>query len=269
MKTTTHVSRFAILATLVSSLAFAACDDDKDDLVSRVLGDASAKPVASATVAAYDAAPSPPAVKAPIVCAPGPAVDFHGNAALEAEVRRKLQRDGGAITQADLKTIKSINLSQAQTDSLDPCVFPLFTGVKDLFLGRGELDDLSPIASLSQLITLRASLNKVSDLKPLETMTKMDRLDLSHTAIHDISSLSGMLSLTELQLDGTEVVDLTPLANIKTLERLSIRNTPVVDVSALKNAKKLRFLYIEGSPVADTNVLSAISGLKIVRKGQM
>jgi internalin A len=261
--------RLSTLALIVSSLALVACDDDKD-LVSKVLGDADAKPVTSATAAAaYDAAPTPAAVKAPIVCAPGPAVDFHGNVALEAEVRRKLQRDGGTITQGDLKTIKSINLSQAQVDSLDPCVFPLFTGVKDLFLGRGDLDDLTPIASLSQLITLRASLNKVSDLKPLETMTKMDRLDLSHTAIHDISSLSNMLALTELQLDGTEVVDLTPLANIKTLERLSIRNTPVVDVSPLKNAKKLRYLYIEGSPIADTNVLSAISGLKIVRKGQM
>ncbi len=262
------VSRLGVLSFVFASFALAACDEDKSDLVSKVLGDAGAKPVASAVPAVpYDS--GPPATKAPIVCGPGPAVDFHGNAALEAEVRRKLQRDAGTLTQADLKTIKSINLSQAQTDSLDPCVFPLFTGVKDMFLGRGELDDLAPLAPLSQLITLRASLNKVSDLKPLETMTKMDRLDLSHTAIHDISSLANMLALTELQLDGTEVVDLTPLANIKTLERLSIRNTPVVDLSPLKNAKKLRYVYIEGSPIGDTNVLNAISGLKIVRKGQM
>jgi Leucine-rich repeat (LRR) protein len=56
---------------------------------------------------------------------------------------------------------------------------------------------------------------------------------------------------------------------VKTLERLSIRDTPVVDLSPLKNLKKLRFVYIEGAPIADTNVLNGISGLKIVRKGQM
>jgi hypothetical protein len=111
---------FAVVPALVLTLV--ACDDDKSDLVSRVLGDASAKPATSAVAAVYDAAPPPPTVKKPIVCAPGPAVDFHGNVALEAEVRRKLQRDAGTITQADLKTIKSINLSQAQTDTLDPCV---------------------------------------------------------------------------------------------------------------------------------------------------
>jgi internalin A len=255
---------------LAASVAMAAagCDDDKSDLASKV--DASPKPVTTATApSTYDAAPPPPVVKKPIVCAPGPAVDFHGNTALEAEVRRKLQRDAGAITQSDLKAIKSINLSQVPTDSLDPCVFPLFTGVKDLFLGRGELDDLTPLSTLSQLVTLRASLNKVTDLKPLEKMTQMDRLDLAHTGIHDIGPLSNMTALTELELDGDEVTDLTPLANVKTLERLSIRDTPVVDLSPLKNLKKLRFVYIEGAPIADTNVLNGISGLKIVRKGQM
>jgi internalin A len=237
--------------------------------IARRLGSRGAKGPSVAVASTYDAAPPPPPVKKQVVCATPPAVDFHGNVALETEVRRKLQRDAGTITQSDLKTIKSINLSQAAVDDLDPCVFPLLTGVKDLFLGRGDLDDLSPIASLTQLITLRASLNKVTDLKPLEKMTQMDRLDLAHTGIHDIGPLANMGALTELELDGDEVVDLTPLANVKTLERLSIRNTPVVDISPLKNLKKLRFLYIEGSPIADTTVLNGISGLKIVRKGQM
>src|ERR1700733_11835003 len=79
-------------------------------------------------------------------------------------------------TQNDLKAIKSINLSQATINDLDPCVFPLFTGMKDLFLGPGDLDNLTPLATLTQLITLRASINKVSDVSPLAKMTQMDRL---------------------------------------------------------------------------------------------
>jgi internalin A len=258
-----------LLGSLIASLAAVGCDDNKD-LVSKVLGDAApSKPSASAAFApppVYDA--GPPA-KAQVVCGPGPDVDFHGNKALEAEVNRKLGRDGGTVTQNDLKKIKSINLSQATIDQLDPCVMPLFTGMKDLFLGAGDLDDLSPISSLTQLVTLRASINKVSDITPLQKMTKMDRLDLGRTGVHDITPLANMTALTELQLDDTQVTDLTPLASCPLLEKLSIRNTPVVDISPLKNAKKLRFLYIEGAPVADTNVLGPLTGLKIVRKGQM
>jgi internalin A len=256
--------------SLVSILFLAllsACDDDKQaDLVAKTAPDA-AKPVPSVTAAAvYDAGPPS---RPKIVCGPGPAVDFHGNAPLETEVMRKLGRDGGTVTQNDLKSIKSINLSQATVNDLDPCVFPLFTGMKDLFLGPGDLDNLAPLATLTQLITLRASINKVRDITPLTKMTQMDRLDLGRTSVQDVGPLANMTALTELQLDDTMVTDLTPLASCKNLERLSIRNTPVVDISALKNLKKLKYLYIEGSPVADTSVVQGISGLKIVRKGRM
>jgi internalin A len=263
MKALTKVSLTAVFA-----LALAACDDDKQqDLISKTSVDAGPKPIASATAAPpYDAGP---AVKAKVVCGKGPDVDFRGNAPLQAEVMRKLGRDGGTVSQSDLKAIKSINLSQATINDLDPCIFPLFTGMKDLFLGAGDLDDLTPIATLTQLITLRASINKVSDVSPLAKMTQMDRLDLGRTAVHDITPLANMVALTELELDDTEVTDLTPLASCKNLERLSIRNTPVTDISPLKGAKKLRYLYLEGSPVADTTVLNALSGLKIVRKGRM
>jgi internalin A len=257
---------FPLVAVLAAGLVLVACDDEKQqELIAKTAPDAT-KPIASVTAApVYDAGPP----KAKIVCGSGPNVDFHGNAPLETEVRRKLARDAGTITQNDLKAIKSINLSQATINELDPCVFPLFTGMKDLFLGAGDLDNLTPLATLTQLITLRASINKVSDVSPLAKMTQMDRLDLGRTAVHDITPLANMVALTELQLDDTEVTDLTPLATCKNLERLSIRNTPVVDVSPLKNAKKLRYLYIEGAPVADTNVLSSLNGLKIVRKGRM
>jgi internalin A len=256
-------------------LALAACEEHGEkDLISRVvdanaMAPVDAAPAASASTASdsVDAA----APKKQISCPASDQIDFRGNAALEAEVRRKLAKDGGAITKSDLRTIKSINLSQAKVDELDPCIFPLFTGVKDLFLGAGDLEDLSPIANLTQLITLRASINHVSDLKPLSKMTQMDRLDIGRTAVHDIGPLANMQMLTELQLDDTQVVDLTPLSHCKKLEKVSIRNTPVVDISAFKGDKSLKFLYIEGAPVEDTNVLSSLvaGGLKIKRSGQM
>ena len=231
-------------------------------------GPTAAAASAAAIVAAYDAAPPPKKV---VVCAPGPGVDFHGDVALESEVRRKLGKDAGTITQGDLKTIKSVNISQAQVDSLDPCVWPLFTGVHDVFLGRGDLQDsrrCRPSRSSSRCARRSTA---SADITPLAKMTKLDRLDLGRTAVHDITPLANLTALTELQLDDTQVVDLTPLAPLKNLEKLSIRNTPVVDLSPLKDHKKLRFLYIEGAPIADTNVLAPLvaSGLHIMRKGQL
>jgi internalin A len=171
--------------------------------------------------------------------------------AVEAQVRLKLDKADGALTKADLKRVKSLNLSQVKLDELDPCLFAPMTALKELFLGQGDYDDLSPIAGATQLESLRASINKVKDLTPLEKLTKLDRLDLGRTLVKDLKPLEKLTLLTELQLDGTEIEDISPLAKLEKLEVLSIKNTKVKDASPLKGLKKLKTLYIGGTPLDD------------------
>lgn len=251
----------------VSLLFFAfACDEKKAD-------PAPAKATASAVL---PAAP-PPASEAPVddeapkkkepkVCKPGSVVDFEGNAALEAQVRLKLSKEKGDVSVADLAKVKSINLSQSKVDELDPCIFPHFKNLKELFLGPGKLDDLSPIADLKNLEALRASLNRVSDLKPLANLAKMDRLDLGHTRVMDLAPLSGLTEMTDLQLDDTPVSDLKPLSECKKLERLSIQRTNVKDLAPLRELEKLKFLYTSGAPIEDKFALAPLvtKGLKVI-----
>jgi internalin A len=261
----------AIVCLLPLLGALAGCDDKKGS-----------DTVSSAAIPATAALPPPPAPTAKEVapveaepemkrkelkdCKPGTLVDFDGDAALEAQVRLKLAKPKGDVTYSELGKIKSINVSQVKVNQLDPCIYPHFTGLKELFLGQGKLDDLGPISGLHNLESLRASLNRVTDLKPLEKLAKMDRLDLGHTRVSDLKPLAGMTSLTDLQIDDTQVEDLAPLAECKKLERLSIQRTNVKDVSALKGLDKLKFLYVSGAPIADKSVLGPLTarGLKIV-----
>jgi internalin A len=141
---------------------------------------------------------------------------------LEQAIRFKLQKEKGELTTSDLKRLTSLNLSQMKVHELDICLFPHMTSLKELFLGPGELDDLSPIENATKLESLRASLNKVSDVSPLAKMTKMDRLDLGQTKVKDLTPLEGMTKLTELSLVGTPVEVLSPLSGMTDLERLSI-----------------------------------------------
>jgi len=178
-----------------------------------------------------------------------------GDPELEKAIRFKLQKETGTLTVADLKRLTSLNLSQSKIHELDICLFPHMTNLKELFLGPGDLDDLSPIEDLTKLESLRASLNKVNDIKPLSKMTKMDRLDLGQTKVSDLEPLEEMTKLTELSLDGTPVADLSPLSEMKDLERLSIKRTQVKDVSPLKDLAKLKFVYVTDTP-ADQDPMS-------------
>jgi internalin A len=212
------------------------------------------------------ATPAPKPARKLEDCPKGPNFDFQ-NEALEAEVRRKLPKAEGPVTLADLRRVRSLNLSQIKLDELDVCFFSQLKGVKELFLGAGDYADLSPIAGSTQLESLRASINQVKDLTPLAKLTKMDRLDLGRTQVKDLSPLAAMTKLTELQLDGTPVEDVAPLAKLKELETLSLKRTQVKDVSALKDLKKLKFLYTGGSPLDEDPMSVApvrANGTKII-----
>ena len=257
-------TRFAaVLGCGLALLVLSACDDKQ----------ATPNPAASATANAVPSvARTPEATAAPtasakkkIQCDPAANPVVFNEPGLEAEVRKKLSKPDGPITKDDLAKVKSVNLTQVQVDELDPCIFPKLTGVHDIFLGKGDLTDLTPLATLSQVVSLRATGNQVADITPLARMVHMDRLDLSHSVVSDITTIGQMTDLTELSLDDTTVNDIAPLAKLTKLEHLSIRNTGVKDLKPLLGLKKLKSLDVGGSPIEDTHVLDplAAGGLKI------
>lgn len=157
--------------------------------------------------------------KAPGPCSKDPTVTFT-DPTLEAAVRRQLQKAEGPIARGELGKVRTLDLSQAKrNDELDHCVFPLFTGVKGLYLAPGKLDDLSPIKTLTQIESLRISITQVKDLAPLAGLAKLDRRpDLGRTPVSDLRPLGACASLTELQIDETEVSNLAPLAKLAKLD---------------------------------------------------
>jgi internalin A len=216
------------------------------------------------------AAPAPAFVKKLASdCKPHPAtIDFGDDAAMEKEVRRKLSKDKGPITPGDLAQIKSINLSQETIHQIDPCIFPMLTGMKDLFLGSGDYDDLTPLAKLSSMESLRASGSLVKDLHPLAGLKRMDRLDVSHTLIgdDDLKAISGLVNVTELMLDEDSIADLSAVSGMKKLERLSIKKTRVQNLAPVAGIRTLKFLYIADSAVTDISPVQPLisGGMKLV-----
>jgi internalin A len=203
-------------------------------------------------------------------CKPHPAgVDFTDQPDLEREVRRKLGKDAGAITPGELAQIKSINLANnVKVHQIDPCIFPMFTSLKDLFLGSGEYDDLTPIQKLTTIESLRISFSVVKDLRPIEGLKRMDRLDISHTLVGDdeFKAVASFGNLTELMLDETNISDLTPVANLKKLERISIKKTRVSSLAPLSQLKSLKYVYIADTPITDITPIQPLmaGGTKLV-----
>ena len=238
---TTSVFSFVILA--VPAIFGLGCDENKKPTPSNAAASvvASAPPAASVPVipSIAVAKPAPRPKKSPADC-PKSATAAFPNADVESAVRLKLQKKDGNVTFADLQKLHSLNISQSKLTELDVCLFPHMKELKELFIGPGEVEDLSAIANLTKLESLRLSLNPIRDLQPLSGMTKLDRLDLAHTEVRDLTPLKSLTSLTELLLDDTPVEDVSPLASLDKLTVLVLKNTRVKDVKSLRPLKLLK-----------------------------
>ena len=180
---------------------------------------------------------------------------------------------------ADNKKTKNqkLDLSQCDLTALPPelsnCVW--LTQL-NLFWNK-ELDDLSPLASLSNLqrfycfdtpiadlspLAVLTNLQelicfktRVADLAPLAALTNLQYLDCSHTPISNLSPLAALANLQQLFCSDTPVADLSPLAILTNLQELRCFSTQVTDLSALADLTDLQRLDCSSTQVADLSPL--------------
>jgi Leucine-rich repeat (LRR) protein len=139
--------------------------------------------------------------------------------------------------------------------------------VTHLSLHNGRLTDISPLASLTDLVWLDLEGNNLTDLTPLAGLTKLERLDLDYNyALADISPLSSLVNMVELDINRTLIADLSPLANMKRLDDLDLRWNPnITDISPLAGLTSLRVLELETTGVADISPLVSLTSLRVLQ----
>jgi len=80
--------------------------------------------------------------------------------------------------------------------------------LRDLFLGKNEISDISPLTALSNsLERLDLSFNKVSSLDPLESLCKLIWLDVKGNQLSTFDSISAISSLQTLQTLHLQTID--------------------------------------------------------------
>ena len=145
-----------------------------------------------------------------------------------------------------------VHLDRTPVSDLTP-----LAGLKNLRTLRlfgTPVSDLTPLAGMKDLQMLYLASTQVSDLTPLAGLKNLQMLYLANTPVSDLSPLAGLKNLTELRLDNTQVSDLSPLAGLKDLRRLNLAVTEVDDLSPLAGLKDLRRLHLNRTPARNEQV---------------
>lgn len=132
-----------------------------------------------------------------------------------------------------------------------------------------EVDDLSPLASLTRLRGLSLAVTnphidlvyKIRDLAPLGNLDSLEVLELPRTAVDDLAPLSRLMNLRKLDVSRSRVTDLTPLKSLHKLRWLKISSTQVKDLSPLAGLSEITHLDASNTPIADLTPLAELRRL--------
>jgi len=96
---------------------------------------------------------------------------------------------------------------------------------------------------------LRLAVNSITDVSPLSSLTNLVSLDLWGNQVADVSPLGGLTGLTELILWGNNFPDISALYNLTNLTRLTIGDNLQfnADISYLRNFTNMTHLGLGGN----------------------
>jgi hypothetical protein len=93
--------------------------------------------------------------------------------------------------------------------------------------------------------------NQIKDITPLASLTKLNRLEISDNPVSDLGPLGKYTDLSMLMMSRCQVSDLTPL--VKACE---------ADASGPKRFAPYLRLYLGGNPLSDAAKKDQVAALK-------
>jgi hypothetical protein len=158
----------------------------------------------------------------------------------------------------NLSNLKRLALCSG-VDNLKPLAG--LTELEELILQDTRISDLTPLSELRSLKRLEIRGSQVADLAPLANLTQLETLVLTDSQIEDLTPLSKLNRLKRLFLYNNKITDIRPLAGLNQLAMLNLSGNQIVDVMPIANKQALTNLYLARNQIIDTKPLTTLSSL--------
>ena len=167
---------------------------------------------------------------------------------VEREIRKKIRKPKGEITEADLKKVTGLNLDSTkitdkglkEVSKLQKLEFLSLQLTQNTDAGLKEMANLQSLTHLNLRATgiTDAGLKDVAKLKKLKWLNLGDCKQITGTGFREVTKLQ---KLTELKLSLTQITDtdLEEVAKLQKLKYLWLDDTKVTDEGVAKLKKAL------------------------------
>ena len=155
------------------------------------------------------------------------------------------------------------------TGSIPP-EFGYFSRLTTLWLTGNQIDDVSALASMTNLVTLSIGQNNVTDISPLAGLINLTYLSVGDANIEDISPLAGLTNLTDLSILAANIQDedLSLLSSLTNLSSLALSHNRIADISPLAEMTGLTGLWLWDNQIKDISPLAGLTNLTFLSLGK-
>ena len=156
---------------------------------------------------------------------------------------------------ADLQNLRALWVSGVGPKRDEYCwidnLAPLagLTNLEVLVIAGSQVADLAPLRGLKKLRVLNISRTKVASLEPLRDLTQLECLSASAIPASNFIPLEYLPGLRDLDLADTQFRSLELLEEMSGLERLNISGTAVTSLDGLTLKPTLRKIYLGGTRI--------------------
>lgn len=140
-----------------------------------------------------------------------------GHEFIESEIRRAIRKPSGKLTQADLESVRKLNMP---------------------FTGSHLVRDITPLAKLKNLEELTLIYQHVSDLQPLAGLNHLRKVIIFENLITDLTPLAGLNNLNHLDIHSNPIQNLGSLRGLSNLQSLHVSNSPSLTKYEIEKLRK-------------------------------
>ena len=181
---------------------------------------------------------------------------------LEKAIRENTLITKGDICYGDIWDCRRFVLTNYEIEDISD--LSKLVNLVGLDLSGNNITDISPLEHLTELEELFLMGNKIKDILPLSKLENLKALDLSYNRIMDISPLSKLEKMEALDLSYNRIMDISPLKNLTGLEKLSLVNTQIKDIYPLNDLKEIKSIALSDNQIKDISPLENLERLEVI-----
>lgn len=149
------------------------------------------------------------------------------------------------VTIDEMKELITLDAIDCNIESLVGLEYAI--NLNRLRLTCNDIQNINPIANLTELTELLIDDNLIKDISPLKSLINLNHLDLNSNEIKDISPLRYLHNLKYLHLMDNEIKDLSTIKTMNNLKLLSLAENMISDFSEIRLLMQESDLLLDSS----------------------